>query len=253
MKKILSLAGLNFRTALKEKIFIGLIFFFLFLLGVSVLLAKLGVGESEKVLRNAGLVGIELTGILLVIFSVVFNFYREKDNHMLEIYLSFSSRFAYIGGKLLGYIGLIFSYCIIGAIGYAVILYFKQAFTMKVLIGIYPIFLKLCITLFFTLLLCIVFSTNFIALFSSFFLYIVSETSKFALELVSKGSSTIQLLLYKGIYHLLPNFDKLDIKSQVIYKNIPSINFFLIITLYTIGYLLFLYLLTTLIFKKKQW
>lgn len=251
MRIILSIAILNFKSAIKEKIFIGIVFLFLFLLAVSSLLATMGVGESVKIIRNAGLVGIELTGLLLIVFSLIFNFYREKDSRMQEVYLSFLSRSGFLGGKLLGYIFLLFFYCLIAAAGYGLILFFNDALSLRVIVGIYPIFLKLCIILFFTLLFSVIFTSNFVALFSSFFVYLSSELIGPALELVKSGGP-LQIIILKGVYHMLPNFDKLDIKTQAVYEQLPSISFFLYITFYTVIYLIFMYLLTCLIFGRKE-
>lgn len=252
MKKILAIALLNFKSAVKEKIFIGIVFFFIIFLAVTILLSILGVGESQKVLRNAGLVGIELTGLILIIFSLVFSYYQDHHSRMQEVYLSFLSRSEYIAGKLLGYILLVISYCLISGIGYGLVLYFKQAFGLKVIIGIYPLFLKLSIILFFTLLFSVIFSSNFVALFSSLFIYLSSELSKFALELITKKGTQLQIIIFKFFYYILPSFDKLDIKTQAVYEKIPGLSFFTYITLYSLGYLIFLYLLTCLIFRKKE-
>jgi hypothetical protein len=253
MRKILSIAFLNLKSALKEKIFIGIVFFFIFLLSVTILLATMGVGESIKVLKDAGLVGIELTGLLLIIFSFIISFYRERDSKMLEVYLSFLSRAGYLAGKLLGYLLLLFFYFLISILGFGVILAFKHAFNLKIFIAIYPMFLKLSITLFFTLFLCIIFSSNLVALFSSFFVYLSSELSKFTLDLVVKKGNHFQIVIFKWIYHILPNFDKLDLKTQAVYEKIPNFAFFFYITIYSIIYLIFLYLLSYLIFGKKEW
>lgn len=253
MKRIFSISILNFKSAVKEKIFIGLVFLFIFLLAVSMFLAKLGVGESVKVLRNAGLVGIEITGLLLVIFSLVFSFYREKNSRMQEIYLSFVSRCGYISGKLLGYVFLLFSYLVIAIIGYGLILYFNNAFSLNVFAGIYPIFLKLSIVLFFTFLFCVIFNSSLVALFTSFFVYFSSELSKYALDvLIENKTEGIQLFLLKSIYHIFPNFDMLDIKSQAAYLKLPSLYFFQSITFYSVAYLIFLYFLICILFKKSK-
>lgn len=253
MRKILAVAFLNFRQEIREKLFFGVVFFFIFFLSLCVLLGKLSVGESEKVLRNAGLVGIEITALILVIFSLTFSFYREKDSRILEIYLSNFSRSSYISGKLGGYLLICLFYLALSGFGYILLLFFYNAFVFQPIAGLYPLFLKLSIIIGFCLVFCCLFSSPLIALLSSLFLYLASETASPALKIITLGANKVQIALFKCLYYLLPNMDKLDIKSLVVYGKLPPVSFFLLISLYTLIYILFLWLIARFIFLRKEY
>lgn len=253
MRKIIAVALLNFKQETREKLFLGVVFFFILFLGFCVLLGKLSVGESEKVLRSAGLVGIELTALILVVFSFVFSFYKEKDNRILEIYLSNFSRSAYISGKLVGYLLICLFYLILSGAGYILLLLFYNAFNFASLGGLYSLFLKLSIIIAFCLAFCCLFSSPLIALLCSLFLYLGSEMAYPALKIITLGENKVQIVLFRCLYYLLPNMDKLDIKSVVVYGELPPLSFFLLITLYTLIYLLFLWLIARFIFLRKEY
>lgn len=253
MRKILAVAWLNFKQTIREKLFFGAIFFFIFFLALCILLGKLSVGESEKVLRNAGLAGIELTALILVIFSLTFSFYKEKDSRILEIYLSNFSRSAYLSGKFGGYLLTCLFYLILSGMGYIFLLFFYNAFTFQPIVGLYPLFLKLSIVIGFCLVFCCLFSSPLIALLSSLFLYFASEMAYPALKIIILGANRFKIALFKCLYYLLPNMDKLDIKSLVVYGQLPPLSFFLLISLYALIYILFLWLTAQFIFIRKEY
>ncbi|MFH1339351.1 MAG: hypothetical protein ABIH40_05870 [Candidatus Omnitrophota bacterium] len=253
MRKIASVALLNFKQAIRDRIFLGVIFFFVFFLAFCALLGKLSPGETGKVLRNAGLAGIELSALILVVFSLTFSFYREKDSRMLEIYLSNFSRTAYISGKLGGYLLISVFYLALSAIGYILLLCFYGAFLWQPIIGLYPLFLKLSIIVGFCLVFSCLFSSPVIALLSSLSLYFASETAYPALKVIGLEAGEVKVFLFKCLYYLLPNMNKLDIKSLAIYGRLPELSFFLLISLYSFGYILFLWLIARFIFTRREY
>ena len=253
MKKILAVAFLNFKQATREKLFWGVVFFFIFFLIFSLLLGELSIGERQKVLRNAGLVGIELTALILVIFSFIFSFYREKEGHILEIYLSNFSRLAYITGKFLGYLFILGFYLILSGLGYIFLLFLSDAFLWQTIVGLYPLFLKLSIIVSFSLIFCCLFSSPLIALLSSLFLYLGCEMAHPALQIIMLGENRLRIGLFRFLYLLLPNMERLDIKSMVVWGRLPPLNFFFLTSIYAFIYILFLWMITRFIFLRREY
>ena len=255
MRAILSVAFLNLKQGIKEKLFWGVVFFLAFFLFLSLLLGNLSPGETENVLRNAGISGIEISGIILVVFSFVFSYYREIDSRILEIYLSKFSRSNYISGKLLGYSLICLFYLILSGLGYILILCFQGAFLWPVLPGIYVLFLKLSLVLCWCAVFCCLFSSPILALLCVFSFYFASEAAYPALKIISlgQGQGGFKLSLFQTIYYLLPNMNKLNIKPAVTYGNLPSLAFFIFISLYSFIYILFLWLIARFIFLRKEY
>jgi len=252
MKRVLSIAFLNFREATRNKLFFGVIFFFIFYLAFCILLGRLSPGEEEKVLRNAGLVGIELTALILVIFNLIFSFYREKDSRILEVYLSDFSPSTYIAGKTVGHFLICLFYLFLSGIAYSLLLFFHRGFNLSVLAGVFAIFFKLSIVISFSLLFCCLFSSSSLALLCSLFLYAAAEAAPSALRIVNTYGDKVQRFILNALYAILPNMDKLDIKAFVVYGKLPSVEFFTLIISYTIIYLFILWLVTVLAFQKKE-
>ena len=252
LRRICSLARLTYSIGLRDRIFVSLVLLGVALLGVSLLLGLLGVGESTAVLRNAGLAGVELTGVLLVIFTVVFNWYRERESRMRDIYLTVVSREGYLAGKALGYLALLALYCALAAAGLCLLWFPNGALSARALAALYPMFLKLALVMGCTLVACVVFRSSFVALCTGVFVYVNSELIGSALTLVSRKGSHGQTLLLQGLYHLLPHVDLLDAKTQAAYAEALPAGFFVRGTLYSLAYGLCLYLIACCIFRTRH-
>src|SRR3989338_2073960 len=252
MKKLIQLTLLNFLQGSREKIFWLVFFFYLFILAVTFFMGILSVGETAAVLRSAGLLGIEIIGLLLIAFSLTFGFHQEKDNHMPELMSVYFSRPVYIGSKLLSYLFICLFYLILAGLGLSAILIFNKAFAFYNLIVIFSIFLKLSIITGFALVFSVLFGSALMAFISTLSIYIASEVSKEALRIVSVSGNKILKSFFDILYYILPNMDKLDLKTAAVYGKLPPFAYLTGITSYTIIYILFLWLLAALIFLKKE-
>ncbi|MBU2044390.1 MAG: hypothetical protein KJ619_04105 [Candidatus Omnitrophica bacterium] len=253
MRKFLAISFLNFKEAVRDKFFLGVVFFFIFYLLFCIFLGKLSVGHADKVMRDAGLAGIELTAIILVIFSFTFSFFREKENRILEVYLTDFSPGICVSGKIFGYVLLCGLYLLLSAIAFGGLLYLNQAFNLASLVALYPLFLKIVIIIFLASLFSTLFSSATTALLSLLFVYVGAELIPSALAIVKAYGAPVQKVFIKFIYLFFPNMDKLDIKSLAVYGKLPDYRFFLGITIYALVYCLFLWLINLLIFQKKEY
>jgi hypothetical protein len=251
--KFIPFVLLNFFEGVREKIFWGVVFFSLFLLGLSFFLSMLSVGESARVLRGAGLSAMELGGIVLLVFSFTSGFYRDRNGRILEVYLSCVPRSVYTASKVCAYLLIAFFYLILAGVFWAGILAVNGAFFWQFWAGLFSIFLKLSIVIFLNLVFCCLFSSPVLAILSTLFLYacgeIVSEAARLSTVYVKGEFSATVLSVLK---YILPNLDKLDLKSQLLYAQVPAAGYLGLISLYTLLYCLFLWSLGTWIFAKKK-
>jgi hypothetical protein len=253
MKKFFSISFLNFLETAKDKFFFGIIFFFIFYLAFCIFLGKLSVGHADKVLRDAGLAGIELSAIILIVFSFVLNFFREKENRILEVYLSNVSRSTCISGKIAGYILLSFFYLCFSALGFGAALWLYNSFTKAVFLAVYFIFLKTAIIIGFAALFSCLFSSAVLALLCTLFVYIGSEMLPSAVSIIEAYGNNVQKIFVKALYLFLPNMDKIDIKALAVYGKFPTWEQISWITFYCLLYTLFLWLINLFIFRRKEY
>jgi len=252
MFKTISIVLLNIKQGIREKTFWAAGFFFLFLMGFSVFLGELSIGEKKVVLRNVSLSSIEISCLLLIAFSFVYNFYREESTRLKEVYLSYFSHAAYLGGKLISYILICLIYILLTSFTASFVLLLNKAYLWQIFLGSYGIFLKLSIFCGFCLLFSSLFSYPLLSSISTIFAYIASELSYNALKIVNVSENILIKIFLKLIYHILPNADKIDLKYQIIYGETPRLGFLIGITSYVFIYVLLLYFLSVLIFRRKE-
>jgi len=252
MKKILPIALLNLTQGIREKTFWLTGFFFLFLLIFSSFLGELSIGEKEIVLRSVMLSSIEISGLLLIIFGLVFSFYREKDSRLQEVYLSYFSPTNYLTGKLLGFISICFIYIFIASILGTIVFLLNKVFLWQLFLGSYGIFLKLSIFCSSCLLFSAMFSSPLFASIVTIFFYVGSELSYNALKIANLSENILMKIFLKASYHLLPNVDKINLKSIVIYGESVPLSHLIHITVYAFLYCAFCLALTIFVFKKKE-
>jgi Cu-processing system permease protein len=252
MRKVISFTILNFLQGTREKLFWLVIFFFVFILGVTFFMGLLSVGESTPVLRSSGITGIEISAVMLLVSSLVFNFYREKDSRLTEFLLSHFSRPAYISGKLCGYLLIGLFYITLAGLGWSLVLVLNGAFSFQVIPALFVLYLKTSIITALALVLSCLFGSYTMAFFSTLFVYIASEVSRDALKIVASSQIAWLKPVFKGIYYLLPNMDKLDIKSAMVFDNPLARGYFGWVGLYAFIYILLLWALATYIFLRKE-
>ncbi len=252
MLKIVSLTYLNVTNGIREKTFWTVGFLFIFLLGFSLFLGQLSIGEKDVVLRSVSLSFIELSGLLLIVFGLTFNFYREKDTRLDDLYLSSFSQANYLAGKLFGNIIVCFIYVLITSLIVGLFLVINNSFFWIFFIGPLSIFLKLAVFVSICLLLSSFFNHYLLASIATVFAYVASEFSYSAFRIADISKSLYTKYLLKSVYHLLPNVDKLDLKTNAVYGDPLSLSYLVNIFAYVLIYITFSFLLALWIFSKKE-
>lgn len=252
MRKIFSIVLINVRQGIREKTFLGVAFFFLFLLGVSLFMGELSIGEKEVALRNISLSAIEVSCLFLVVLGIVNNFYREKETRLKEVYLSYFPQGSYLAGKLIGYILICCIYIFMASVLAGIILAVNKAFIWQFFLGSWGIFLKISLFCSICLLFSCVFDYPLLAALSTVFAYVAAEFSASALKITTVSNNAVTKIWMKALYHLVPNSDKIDMKYQAIYGHTLPVYFLGYVSLYVLIYILFAFSLSVLVFSKKE-
>ncbi|MCF7873833.1 MAG: hypothetical protein K9L84_03555 [Candidatus Omnitrophica bacterium] len=250
MRKFIFLTILNFKIIIKEKTFWAIGFLFIFLLGFSLFLGQLSLGEKYTALKIAALSIVEATALLLIAIGFVFNFYKEKETRLQEVYLSHFSSLTYLGAKLAGYLLTCFFYIIIAS--FCLILILGKNFNFFFLLGPFGIFLKLSIFCALALLLSVVFNYPLLSASCLFFLYIGAELAYGAYKVAGTTKIVVGGVMAKVVYYIIPNADKLDFKYLAVYGQSLKTENILFIVSYVICYILFCFFLANLIFSYKE-
>ena len=252
MRKWLSITGITLMQGIRTQTFWLTGLLFVFLLFVAFVLRVLSIGQRDLMLRSFGLSAMEISALLLVVYGFAFSFFRERDSRLQMIYLTFVSPGQYLFGKLAGICLTVLLYLGLASLFSAGLLVFEHAWSWSFCLGVYSIFLKLCIVCAFCILFSALFSSPVFASLMTVFLYVASELSYYPLAVMKASASELTHGFYRVLYHLLPNLDKLDLKSQAIYGNVVSEWYLVQISLYTLFYASVVFFVALTLFSRKE-
>ena len=85
MRKISAIAINTFREAVRDKILYAMLAFALVMLGGSLLVAELTIGEYEKIIKDLGLSLISIFGLMIAVFVGIGLVYKEIERKKANV------------------------------------------------------------------------------------------------------------------------------------------------------------------------
>ena len=145
MVKILTIAVNTFREAVRDKILYSLLIFALLMIGSSVFISTLSIGDQVKIIKDMGLSMISLFGTLIAIFVGVGLVYKEIEKRTIYTIIAEPiGRHKFLMGKYCGLILTLLVEIAIMASGFFLLLFFYPgSFDPALFIAIYFHFIYL--------------------------------------------------------------------------------------------------------------
>jgi ABC-type transport system involved in multi-copper enzyme maturation permease subunit len=127
--KIAAIAINTFREAVRDKVLYSLLFFAIALIGASVVLNKLTIGQQTKIITDFGLASISIFGTMIAIFVGIGLVSKEIDRRTIFTIVSKPvSRAAFLVGKYLGLVLTLAVEVTIMSVCFLVMLSFSSSF-----------------------------------------------------------------------------------------------------------------------------
>ena len=125
--KVLSIALNTFRENLRDKLLYNLLVFALLMIGSSLLLMRLTLGEFHRLLLNVGLGSINIFGVLIAIFVGIGLVNKEIEKKTIYTIVSKPvARYQFLIGKYLGLTMTLFVNTVIMAGGLLLVLFAQE-------------------------------------------------------------------------------------------------------------------------------
>jgi ABC-type transport system involved in multi-copper enzyme maturation permease subunit len=221
MQHILTIAKITVIESFRDKVFIGLLLFLIFLLGFSAYLSTLSLGDIARVIQNSGMAGMALISLLVTILFGAFSLYREEERSELYVILNRISRLSYIIGRFCGIALIISAFSLISGLALFLLTWL---FGGKIAPGIaWAVLWNICE---FTMLggvaflfyaTGIGFTLNTIMVIGIFIIgHSMTEAITSFIALGSFGSP-LHLQSVKIISYIMPNFDLFDFRLEIIH------------------------------------
>lgn len=126
MTRTLAIAINTCREAMRDKILYTLLFFALVMIGASLLVADLTIGEYDKVMKDIGLASINLFGMMIAVLVGIGLVYKEIERKTIYTIASKPlHRWQFLLGKYLGLVGTLAVEVIIMTVGLYALLVFS--------------------------------------------------------------------------------------------------------------------------------
>jgi ABC-type transport system involved in multi-copper enzyme maturation permease subunit len=253
VKKIRAICLNTFRESIRDRVFFSLLGFAVLMLGFSMILSNLAVGDNIKIIKDFGLGSISIFGTLIAIFVGIGLLYKEMDKRTIFIILSKPvSRPEFLLGKYLGLSLTLMVEVSVMTVALFLLLYaHTQTIPWDLLKAIIPICMELevvlVVALFFS-----AFATPFLSGFFTLGVFIIGHLSRDLITLTKTMKNPIMSHTCNLIYYLFPNFSNFNFKTQVVHNLPITAQEFGLALIYGMFYILFLFFLTVLIFKKKD-
>jgi len=250
--KVRAIAMNTFREAVRDKILYSLLFFAIALIGISVVLNRLAIGQQTKIITDIGLASISIFGTLIAVFVGIGLVSKEIERRTIYTIVSKPvSRGRFILGKYLGLVlTLALEVAIMSACFLAMLTIYADGLAIRALSAIAMIFMELTIVT----ALAIFFSSFTTAFLSGLFTMASWLIGHFTVDLRAFGESSGGVLrgITRLLYYVLPNLRNFNIKEQVVYGIPVPPEFIGASIAYGLVYIGLLLLMATLIFERRD-
>lgn len=251
---IINILALNtFKEIMRDKILYSLVVFSIILMGLSVALSDLSFGEKSRITLNFGLTAIHISSVILSIFIGSSLVLKElKNRTIMTLLVRPLNRSTFILGKFVGLLMVIISLLLgLSLVLFGIMFVLSIPVTASFFIAIFGIILEAAVltslTLFFSSL-----SKVFLAISCSIGVFFVGHWIESFHYFVTKGQLVQFQFLSDSLFYMVPNLERFNWRSQVIYNQLVDMGTILSTSLYGALLCAFFLILSFFIFMKKD-
>lgn len=254
-KQIGILSGMTYRVNVRNKIFVVLFLFTIFVAGGAYFFPSLVPGVDERALVDMSFAMIELLGFFVVLFSMSVIFYREIEGKTLLLELIKPiTRNEYLLGKFFGTV-----LTLAWTIFFMLSIFFL--FMLLDQVAFYPYYAAIAVFIFLEMVLMTgvalffaIYTTTLPAsvLFTSS-VFLLGHGSAYIKAFAEQSKLPVTKYLLKTFYYALPSLDYFNLKDKMGVNNFFVSNSYLLEVLtYGILYSVIMLLLSALSFRKRD-
>ena len=250
--KVLSITLNTFRENLRDKLLYNLLIFALLMIGSSILISKLTLGDFDRLMIDIGLASINFFGVLIAIFIGIGLVSKEIDKKTIYTIVSKPvARHQFLLGKYLGLILTLFVNTAIMTAGLLLVLSARNVPVDLLLFeAVALIFVEFMVITAVAMLFSTFTSTTLSAIFTlAVFVigHLTPDLKRFG-EKMEEGSRVVM----DGLYYVLPNLQRFNLKGQVIHHLEIETADLVLIALYGLAYVAFLLFTASVIFQRRD-
>ncbi len=250
--KVLSIALNTFRENLRDKLLYNLLVFALLMIGSSLLLMRLTLGEFHRLLLDVGLGSINIFGVLIAIFVGIGLVNKEIEKKTIYTIVSKPvARYQFLVGKYLGLTLTLFVNTLIMAGGLLLVLSAQGVPIESVLFKALGLIFMEFMVITAVALLCSTFTSATLSAIFTLATYVIGHLTADLKTFGEKMDEGMRAVV-TGLYYVLPNLERFNLKGNVIHHIEVSGTDLLLIVVYGLTYVAFLLMSASIIFQRRD-
>jgi ABC-type transport system involved in multi-copper enzyme maturation permease subunit len=250
--KVLSIALNTFRENLRDKLLYNLLVFALLMIGSSLLLMRLTLGEFHRLLLNVGLGSINIFGVLIAIFVGIGLVNKEIEKKTIYTIVSKPvARYQFLVGKYLGLTLTLFVNTLIMAGGLLLVLFAQSVPIESMLFKALGLIFMEFMVITAVALLCSTFTSATLSAIFTLAAYVIGHLTADLKTFGEKMDEGMRAVV-TGLYYILPNLERFNLKGNVIHHIEVSGTDLLLIVVYGLTYVAFLLMSASIIFQRRD-
>jgi len=252
--RIWTIATNGFQEVIRDRIFYVIGFFALLLVVALPLLREVAATTEDKIFMDLGLAAIGVLGVLVAIFVGTGLINKEIEKRTVLVLIPKPiSRAELIIGKHLGLLGVLAVLVIAMTAIYLALLSFNginyplASLLISELYQFLELSLIVAVALMFG-----VFTSSILATLLTFGIYLMGHLSRDVQELGKLSENATIETITQGLYLILPDLSRLNLKNEAVYGLLPSSVKLLEHAVYAILYTILLLAIAILIFSRRE-
>jgi ABC-type transport system involved in multi-copper enzyme maturation permease subunit len=254
--RVFVIASHVFREVIRDRILYLTGIFALILIASAAFLPEVAAGTEDKMLLDVGLAAMGIIGLIVAIFIGTGLVNKEIEKRTVLVLISKPvSPAEFIVGKHIGLSAILLVLLAAMTAIYLLVLLFNQVSfsVLSILIAVFFLWLELSLIIAVAILLS-VFTSSLLATLLTVAVYLMGHLSPDIVKLGKLAKNPTLEMVTQGIYLILPDLSRLDLKNQAVYGLflLPGSEALLLNFLYGMIYIILLLAIATLVFSRRQ-
>jgi len=218
VRALLAIAGNTFREAIRDRVLYLFLGFGVLILVSSKLFGMLTVGDEGKIVKDLGLAGIQLFGMLISVMLSVLLISREIDDRTVyNILAKPVERWQFLLGKYAGLVATVaFNVALMGLLLVVVVWVFAGELELRLLLAVAMTFLELALLAAFGTLFAVV-TRPMLGSVLTLAVFVVGHVTRDLWLLVQHLPGDATRVGVAAAYHVLPNLERFNLKAEVVH------------------------------------
>lgn len=253
-KRILAIATNVFREVIRDRVLYLAGLFIVLMVAAVLLLPEISAGTQDKIILDVGLAAIDQLGLIVAVFVGTGLVNREIEKRTaLTLIAKPVNRVEFIVGKHTGLSAVLALLVMLTTAFYLVVLSVKgiqYSWISLFLVAFYLVLELSLITA--AAILFSIFTSSLVATILTFATYLMGHLSQDLVALSNLTENTSIRRLVQGLYLILPDLSRLNLKNDAVYNVLPAPLVLLADASYGILYTVFLLAIATWIFSNRE-